>query len=237
MNGSIEMADPTSRRTVGPAQGLAVLLVGIVAINLGRTAFVPAGAHFPLNASFSLYALGVAYLTGLSATELGLSRETVGSGVRLGGVVFAVISAVVVVGGVVGLIGDDRADVSTAEMVLRVLVVIPVGTVVMEELLFRSVLHGLLARLLSSRWTATLGSALFGLWHVFPASRGGSVSPDGSDIPLSLVVAATFLATSAAGWGFIWLRDRSGSVVAPMLAHLATNSVTYLVAWLAGGTS
>ena len=30
-----------------------------------------------------------------------------------------------------------------------------------------------------------------------------------------------------------WLRLRSGSVLAPMLAHLATNGVTLVVAWFA----
>lgn len=43
----------------------------------------------------------------------------------------------------------------------------------------------------------------------------------------------TFLATTAAGVGFEWLRRRSGSLAAPALAHLATNSVTFAVAWAA----
>jgi len=31
------------------------------------------------------------------------------------------------------------------------------------------------------------------------------------------------LATGLAGWAFGWLADRSGSLAAPMLAHLAIN--------------
>jgi len=34
------------------------------------------------------------------------------------------------------------------------------------------------------------------------------------------------------GIGFAWLRVRSDSLIAPMLAHLATNSLTYAAAWL-----
>ncbi|HUO38457.1 MAG TPA: CPBP family intramembrane glutamic endopeptidase, partial [Mycobacterium sp.] len=36
-------------------------------------------------------------------------------------------------------------------------------------------------------------------------------------------VAGTVLATGAAGWIFGWLFERSGSLAAPMLAHLAIN--------------
>ena len=39
--------------------------------------------------------------------------------------------------------------------------------------------------------------------------------------------------TFAAGMAFSWLRLRAGSVLAPMLAHLATNGVTLVVAWFA----
>ena len=48
---------------------------------------------------------------------------------------------------------------------------------------------------------------------------------------VALTVAGTFVVTTIAGVGFLWLRTRSGSVVAPMLAHLATNSLTFAVAW------
>ena len=44
-------------------------------------------------------------------------------------------------------------------------------------------------------------------------------------------VAGTFVATFVAGLGFAWLRERSGSVIAPAAAHLATNSVAFAVAW------
>jgi uncharacterized protein len=35
-----------------------------------------------------------------------------------------------------------------------------------------------------------------------------------------------------AGVGFCWLRLRSGSLLAPALAHLATNVVALTLAWL-----
>ena len=34
-----------------------------------------------------------------------------------------------------------------------------------------------------------------------------------------------------AGVGFGWLRVKSGSLLAPVLAHIATNSLTFAIAW------
>jgi len=43
-------------------------------------------------------------------------------------------------------------------------------------------------------------------------------------------VAATVLVTGVAGWVFGWLADRSGSLAAPMLAHLAINETGAIAA-------
>jgi len=40
------------------------------------------------------------------------------------------------------------------------------------------------------------------------------------------------VATTAIGLGFCWLRVASRSLVAPILAHCATNSVPFVVAWV-----
>ncbi|MDG3015070.1 CPBP family intramembrane glutamic endopeptidase [Speluncibacter jeojiensis] len=93
-----------------------------------------------------------------------------------------------------------------------VLLRIPLGTVVTEELLFRSVFYALTRR----AWTPPVARAVcavaFGLWHVRTARLAGDSVP--------LVLAAT----TAAGVGFDWLRARSGSVVAPALVHYALNA-------------
>jgi membrane protease YdiL (CAAX protease family) len=46
-------------------------------------------------------------------------------------------------------------------------------------------------------------------------------------------VVAAVVVTFVAGMVFSGLRLRSGSVLAPMLAHLGTNGVTLVVAWFA----
>ncbi|MFE3545984.1 CPBP family intramembrane glutamic endopeptidase [Nocardia sp. NPDC059177] len=87
---------------------------------------------------------------------------------------------------------------------------IPVGTVLAEEAVFR----GTLDRLLDDAFgpSAPVLAALdFGLWHVHPARVAGDS------------VAATVLATTAAGLVFGVLRRRTGSATAPALLHLAIN--------------
>ncbi|MBV8951398.1 MAG: CPBP family intramembrane metalloprotease [Actinobacteria bacterium] len=47
----------------------------------------------------------------------------------------------------------------------------------------------------------------------------------------TVLVAAAVAITFAAGVLFCWLRLRSRSLLAPLLAHLATNGAAFVVAW------
>lgn len=210
---------------------LAAVLVVLVVANVARSTVVPSGLHLGFNLATAGVVAAIGAWAQLSRAELGLDRSTFGAGLRLGLVVFGIVLAAVALAAVVpalrGAFEDDRARVDAATMALRVLVVIPIGTVVVEELIFRGVLHGLLTRLTTATGALVVGALVFGLWHVFPAWRGA----DGSTLSRLGVAAGTLAATSAAGVGFIWLRTRSGSLVAPALAHLATNSLAYAAAW------
>jgi uncharacterized protein len=48
-------------------------------------------------------------------------------------------------------------------------------------------------------------------------------------------IALAAVSTTVAGLGFGWLRDRSGSVLAPALLHWTTNGSGYLAAALTQG--
>jgi membrane protease YdiL (CAAX protease family) len=98
------------------------------------------------------------------------------------------------------------------------LVRIPVGTVWSEEAAFRAGLGTLTAGAFGPRRGRLLQAAAFGLSHVADA-RGAGES-----------VTLTACATAAAGWAFGWLYDGSGSLLAPMLAHLAINEAGALAA-------
>ncbi|MBO0814898.1 MAG: CPBP family intramembrane metalloprotease, partial [Actinobacteria bacterium] len=109
-------------------------------------------------------------------------------------------------------------------------------TAIPEEFAFRGVLLGSALRLWGP-WRASLvTSALFGLWHIAPTLhtmsdnhefRGAAASVAGQ----SLVVLGAMAVTFAAGLVFCWLRLKSGSLIAPVMAHAATNGLALTVAW------
>ncbi|MBK6857602.1 MAG: CPBP family intramembrane metalloprotease [Microthrixaceae bacterium] len=206
-----------------PRTALAVLVGGLTVANLGRTALVPGPWHFTFNLGIGAFAGGVAWITGLTRTEMGLSRRSAPAGLKFGLGAAAAITTGVVGLGLAGALTDDRTDMSALTMLSRALVVIPLGTVVVEELAFRGTLHGLLRQTGSERWAWVAGATLFGLWHVYPTWM--------ADRDAAMTV-GTLVATTIAGTGFIWLRVRSDSVIAPAVAHFATNSVTLAVAWI-----
>ena len=67
-----------------------------------------------------------------------------------------------------------------------------------------------------------LQAASFGLSHVADARAAGDP------------VVGTVLVTGIAGWLFGWLADRSGSLAAPMLVHLAINEAGAIAALSVG---
>jgi membrane protease YdiL (CAAX protease family) len=184
----------------------------------------------------------VAAASRLSADDLGLARRHLPAGARWGGVA---AGAVVIGYGIAALVPAAREAVpaTTAtwgETLLRALVVIPLFTVIPEEFAFRGVLWGLIRRQ-SGRWWATgVSSALFGLWHVSSALSGGAANESVSGVigdgatATVLRVVGTVLFTGAAGVLFAYMRDRSGSLLAPIALHWAINGCGEL--WLQLGT-
>jgi len=230
----IDEPSPPRNRTL---IGLAALVIVLVVANLSRSTFVPGEIHLPFNVSLGLVAAGIAWATGMTLRELGLGRETLGSGLRFGGAAFALVA--VVVGGAAlmpsardAMVDAGKADLTSVGLLVEVLLRIPIETVLVEELVFRGVLHGLLLRLVGPRAALAIGAGIFGLWHVFPEWRSTSDVTAAAGVSPVVAVFGTFVATSIAGVVFGWLRARSGSLVAPVLAHQATNSVGLVVAWL-----
>ena len=123
-------------------------------------------------------------------------------------------------------------------MLFQVLLRIPLGTVLLEEIAFRGVLPTLFGGnpAVSWRWKPVLGaSALFGAWHVLPSAAlttGNSAVQEmfgGSAVLVALLaVASTMLVgillslTCYVGRG----------LKASMLVHWATNSLGFVAAWL-----
>lgn len=176
----------------------------------------------------------------LGREDLGLAPSSAASGLRYGAAAFVLVLLVVVGAALLpptrGFLEDTRAQVSGGHLLVELLVAVLLVTAVPEELAFRGVLLGSGTRVWRARTASLVTSALFGLWHVAPTLRtaagngavaGTASSPGGMALLVLGAVAVTFVA----GLVFCWLRLRSGSLLAPLLAHCATNGVALAVAW------
>ena len=179
---------------------------------------------------------------GLSWSQLGLGRDRLGAGCRWALGVIGVVAGGYAVGVLLPLtrpaFQDDRYHLPLPDVLGSAFVVIPLGTVVLEELAFRSVLWGVFSRHLRP-WQVLVGtSLLFGCWHVLPTVGGGTTNRGVSEAVggagSAVLVAGTVALTTVRGLVFGELRRRSGSVLASAGAHWATNALGVLfglVAW------
>lgn len=219
--------------------------IGIVVVALAITNVV---AHFtsPWAGIFMVPAAAVGLLLlvrarGLGWAELGLGREHWRSGARYALAAVALVGAVIAVGALLPwtrpmFLNDRYATLSGA--VIASMVIIPLQTVIPEELAFRGVLHGALDRAWGFRGVAAAGSMLFGLWHIasslgLTAGNVGFTRVLGGGVAGMMAgIAGAVLATAAAGFVFTWLRRRSGSLIAPIALHWSLNGMGALAAAL-----
>ncbi len=133
---------------------------------------------------------------------------------------------------------DRRVEAGIGTWLYQAVVRIPFGTVLLEEVAFRGVLPGLFML----RWGVLRGciaaSLCFGLWHVLPALTLNEVNPVATRVfgtgagGVAIAVLFAVGSTAIVGMWFCWIRLRSGSVLATMMAHVASNSGAYTIAWL-----
>jgi membrane protease YdiL (CAAX protease family) len=184
--------------------------------------------------------LAWARLDGLTWSQLGLGRDRLASGCRWGLGAIGVVSGVYGIGVLLPLarpaFQDVRYDLPLPEALRTAFVVIPLGTVVLEELAFRSVLWGMLSRHQPEWLVVVTTSVLFGFWHVMPALHVGATNRGVSEAVgggTAVVVVGTVVLTTVGGLVFGELRRRSGSVLASAGAHWATNALGVLFGLLA----
>ena len=184
---------------------------------------------------------------GLSWSELGLGRQELARGVVAGAVGAAAVAAAYVVAVAIpfarGAFRDTRYRIGPRAALYQSLVVIPLGTVLFEEVAFRGVLWGLLARDFGALGATAVSSCIFGLWHVLPATdlARTNTSVQGRAATgrrrVVITVLATIAFTTLAGVVFAEFRRRSGSLVAPVCLHWATNGLGVLAAARVWATS
>jgi uncharacterized protein len=170
------------------------------------------GPHIPAQRRTPLQAGLAGLLVVVTRVPLGICPPRLWAGLRLGlaaGSVAAtgVVAATSVPAVRLSMVSRELPRSTSAWLAMQ----IPLGTVWAEEAAFRAVLTAAGARAFGVWGSRLLLAAAFGLSHIADARATGEP------------VAPTVLATGAAGWVFGWLAECSGSLVAPMLAHLAIN--------------
>ena len=209
--------------------------------NVASNLWVPKPAYVPFAVAVTaVVAVTARTLDGVTWESLGLGRRHVRTGLRWGAVLAGIVLVVLVAGALLpatrDLFQDRRVESMDAwEALYAAFVRVPFGTVLLEEVAFRGVLPAMLA-LRTSRWRAIGASAvLFGLWHVLPSLDMGTVNPVADDaiggVPSGVVALGSVLATAAIGVWFSFLRERTGSLLTPMVAHWSSNALGYLVAY------
>ncbi|MFE5487227.1 CPBP family intramembrane glutamic endopeptidase [Streptomyces sp. NPDC056527] len=223
-----------------PAVGIVLALLAAANLVMHRWTGLP-GLATAVVASVLL--LGVLRAAGGTWEDAGLAPGTLARGARWALALIGLVAVVYLVGALLPatrtLFEDRRyADLSGGELLIRVLVLVPVGTVLLEEIAFRGVLYGLVRRVRGTVWATAVSSLLFGLWHVLPSLHLATAKPalttvfGDSATGAALAVLSAVLFTAAAGVLFCELRRRSGSLLAPMGLHWAVNALGYVVGYL-----
>lgn len=226
-----------------PRVAVAVAVVVVVAIgNILSNRLAPAAFYVPTNLAVTAALLALASMQ-VGPRDTGLVEWR--RGAIWGGTVVAVGLGVFLLAAALpptrGLFDDSRVDGGLGRMLYEVFLRIPFGTVVLEELAFRGVLPAVFARHMSTIKAVLLSSLLFGFWHVLPSLSISEVNPvlggllgDGVAAKVGGVVFAV-VGTFIAGLWLSFLRFGSRSLLAPVIAHVGSNSGAYLIAWILGG--
>lgn len=223
------------RRAVGAV--LAILAVANVVSNR----LLPAALYVPWNL---IVAVGVVLIARrfISTEAMGFTQYRRGLtwGMAILAATIVVLLAAQAIPTFHDLFRDKRVSASLPTMLYQSLIRIPFGTSLLEETAFRAALPALFA----ARWGVVRGclaaSACFGLWHILPALGLNAVNPTANSVfgngNGAVTVAVVFAVAATMAGGLFWcaLRYRSGSVLTTMIAHVATNSVAYIIAWFVG---
>ncbi|WP_336086956.1 CPBP family intramembrane glutamic endopeptidase [Nocardia sp. SSK8] len=224
---------------------IAVVVVVLAGTNL-IAHFTTAWANIVTVPIAAIALLALMRRRGLGWAELGLSPRHWRRGTiyALGAV--GIVLTAVAIGAILPItrpffLADRYATISGA--LIASMIVIPLQTVIPEELAFRGVLHGTLDRVLGVRGLFAAGSLLFGFWHIASSlgltsgNKGLSDIVGGGLAGQILGITLAVVATAGAGVVFTWLRRRSGSLLAPIALHWSLNGAGALAAALVWHTA
>ena len=196
---------------------------------------LPKKTHLGLNVLFAVIAVFVGILSGLTLGMMGLAPSLMIKGAIYAAGIVALIVVGVFVASRLPLVGHFFANESFAKQSKKRVFYeagfrVPLGTALLEEVLFRGLLLGLLLQNNSISVALLLSSVIFGLWHIFPTVNQLEANQAAKDMVAGrrgrriLSVIAVVMTTSIAGLCFGGLRIWSDSLVTPWLVHWAINA-------------
>lgn len=221
------------------AAALTFVLSLLAVINLTRE-FGPTGSGLIVGPVIALVLIGFSRSWGLTWSDLGLSRHTLARGAATAAIVATAVAVVYTVAALLPATRmaflDGRYQLPLDKALVTAFVLIPLGTVLPEEIAFRSVLQGMITHHRGTHWGLGLSSALFGIWHILPSLGLSQVNPAVSSLVGNgasaqfLAVLGAVIFTGFAGLLLGELRRRSGSLLASGGLHWAVNGLGVLIA-------
>jgi len=222
-----------------------LLLVGaaLIVINIANNRVAPQAHYLLWSFVGSVVLLAIGLLDGSDFTDMGLGFSYLLPGLIWAGISIAAVTLVYLIGSVFKKTREAFADqrigsLSGGRLLFQSMVEVPLGTVLLEEIAFRAVLFSMLARRFDLITAIVISSILFGLWHILPSIGSHVNNPALGGVVGSgrrghiLAVLASVLTTTVAGVLFTLMRIFSGSVIAPMGFHWATNGLGYAFSWI-----
>ena len=215
------------------------MLATLVVANVMSNLVLPSWAYVPWAV---LVAAVLVLLTRRVVTVQQMGFTEWRRGVAWGTVLFVLTVGVLLLGVIMPVFHemyrDRRVSAGALEWFYQAVVRIPLGTALLEETAFRAVLPSLFA----FRWGVLRGSIAaslcFGAWHVLPALGLNEVNPVATRFfgtgaaGVAAAVVFAVISTAFVGLWWCWVRYRARSVLATIIAHVASNSVAYTVAWV-----
>lgn len=214
-------------------------LVLMLMVNVAANKALP-GYYLFWTLGGSVVVLTLGLLDGCTWADLGLAPHSWFRGAIWGGALVGLVFAIYAIGSswkrTRGAFHDTNiSGLSTPRLFWQSMVELPLGTVLFEEIAFRGVLWAMLARRYGIVWATVWSAILFGLWHILPSLdlhlRNDRLNSVGSEHRArALAIGGSVLTTAIGGLVFALLRIGSGSLLAPMGLHWATNGWGYLFA-------
>jgi membrane protease YdiL (CAAX protease family) len=168
--------------------------------------------------------------SGLGLADIGLSKLKIGAGLKYGVIAVALIFIVFMILFLINqnIFSDKRYNQGMQAALIGALIIVPIQTVLFEELAFRGLMPALLKNINAAIWfSIIISSVLFGLWHILSAPKGSLAGVSSSSN--LLIIGGVFLATTAAGAFLYFLRYQSGSVIAPIMVHWFVNGFAIIL--------